>query len=107
MSDKMPRSDYIKQVRKNIANNIRFYRHQQGLTQLEFAAKCGMSDNSIYLLENDHLRYSVPIPVLASIAHALDIGIVALFVSRETQPNPRGHGAKKLLKRNQEKLKCC
>lgn len=96
----MTRSEFIRDLRERIANNVRFYRHGLGLTQEELADAVGMSENSVYLLENPKSQYNVPLTTLASIAHALRLPVSALLVKREAQPKMRGKAAALFLRRN-------
>lgn len=96
----MTRSEYLFDLRTRVANNVRFYRHSRGWTQGQMADELGVSENSIYLLENPRSRYNVPLTTLASIAHALRLPVSALLVMREAQPKLRGKGAASFLHRN-------
>lgn len=92
------RNDMLLDVRRRIANNVRFYRHGLGLSQPEMAKHAGVHENTIYLLENPHRAFNVSLLALISIAHALCLPLGALLVAREDQLNPRGKIAIDFLK---------
>jgi len=85
-----------------VANNVRFYRVERGLTQKEFAEAVGMCENSVYLLERPEAAYTIPLVTLATVAHALNLPVGAMLVPRETQPNPRGQIARTILSRKRQ-----
>ena len=101
----MTRSEYLLDVRTRIANNIRFYRHSRGWTQGQMADELGVSENSVYLLENPRSRYNVPLTTLASVTHAMGLPLGAVLVAREEQPNKRGRPAANFLSRKREAAK--
>lgn len=101
----MTRSEYLFDLRTRIANNLRFYRHSRGWTQGQMADELGVSENSVYLLENSRSRYNVPLTTLASITHALGLPLQSVLVARETQPNKRGKSAANFLSRKREAAK--
>lgn len=96
----MTRRDFIAHIRENVANNVRWYRYQIGLTQAELSERIGMSVNRVYLLENPKLG-GVPLAVLASLAHELKIEIADLVAFREPLPAKHGLGAAMFLNHRQ------
>ena len=64
---------------ENIGLNIRRYRKQKNLTQIELAVIVGI-DRS-YLSEIENGRTNLSVSVLYAISDALEIDITALFVS--------------------------
>ena len=101
----MTRSEFIRDLRERIANNVRFYRHGLGLTQEELADAVGMSENTIFLLENPRKPYGVPLRVLASVADTFGVTVECLLATREPPPNPRGKPARGFLSRKREAAK--
>jgi transcriptional regulator with XRE-family HTH domain len=100
--DRLKMSDYLGQLRQLVANNVRFYRHRLGLSQELFADQIGLHVNTVYLLESTAKPYNVPLRVLGTVAHALDLPVSALLEPRGVQFNPRGVGAAQFLRRQQE-----
>lgn len=101
----MTRSEYLLDLRTRIANNVRFYRHSRGWTQVQMADELGVPENSVFLLENPRSRYNVPLTTLASVTHALGLPLGAVLVAREEQPNKRGKPAADFLSRKREAAK--
>ena len=101
-TDKLKMSERVAQLRQLVANNVRFYRHHRGLSQEQFADQLGLHVNTVYLLESTTKPYNVPLRVLGTVAHALDIPVSALLEPRKAPFNPRGVGAAQFLRRQQE-----
>ena len=93
----MTRSEYLLDVRTRIANNIRFYRQHRGMSQKEFADFCGLSPNTVCLLENLRKDYTIPMTTLATVGHALGLPVMALLCAREAQPNVYGKTGREVL----------
>jgi transcriptional regulator with XRE-family HTH domain len=89
-------------LRRNVANNVRYYRHQRGLSQPGMAALTGLSENTIYLLETPDRHFNVSLRILAAIAHACQVRVTDLLAYRAEQPNPRGKVAVRFLNLKRE-----
>jgi DNA-binding XRE family transcriptional regulator len=50
---------------------LRYYRKRLGLTQVELAGQCGLSQSTISRAESDLMQ--LPLPILNKICHALDV----------------------------------
>jgi transcriptional regulator with XRE-family HTH domain len=96
------RNELLLRLRRNVANNVRYYRHQQGFSQHELAQAAGLSSNTIYLLESTGRQFSLSLMALASAAHACQVDVADLLADREDQPNPRGKTAEKFLQRKRD-----
>ena len=98
----MTRSEYLLDVRTRIANNIRFYRQCRGMNQAEFADYCGLSENTVFLLENTRKRYTIPMATLVGVAHALGLSVMAMLTAREAPPNVHGKKGRAFLNQQRE-----
>ena len=97
----MTRSEYLARLRANVANNVRFHRHQLGLNQEDLAARVGFSENRIYTLETPG-KGTVTLDTLASIAHELGLKVADLVAFRETVPAKHGQAGAKFLNHQRE-----
>ena len=91
-------SEMFRDLRQRIANNVRFYRYERGMTQKEMADHAGLHANTLYLLESPERDYNVPLAILTTLAHSLHLPGAALMVAREEQPTWRGKPAARFLK---------
>lgn len=64
-------------IQKVVATNVKKYRKEKGLTQLQLARKCGWNSNSnINRIEVSAI--SARLDNLEKIAHALDLSVIDL-----------------------------
>lgn len=67
-----------KEFIKKIGLQIRKYRLQQKMTQLDLAVKCGMEENAIQRLETG--RTNPTVKTLLKLAKGLDVHLYKLFI---------------------------
>mgnify|MGYP000034303712 CR=1 FL=1 len=70
-------SDY--ELYHTISQNIKYYRKQKGLTQIQLAEEAKISISYLAKIEASGLNKSLSISVLNQIANALDIDIDKFF----------------------------
>ncbi len=62
-----------------VAHNLKKYRKQKGLTQVEFAEKCNYSDGFIMNIESEKYYQTFSLGTLWRFAEVLEIDIRSLF----------------------------
>jgi transcriptional regulator with XRE-family HTH domain len=67
-----------------VGNRVRCLRHEQGLTIRTLAEKCGISMNTLSLIENN--RTSPSVHTLNLLANGLGVPLVALFEQEKIEP---------------------
>jgi len=70
---------------RQIGLNISYYRKYRKMTQIQLAEKVNLSSCYISQIERGLVKKSVSLPVLISIAEALDIEVGKLFEFRNSQ----------------------
>lgn len=76
-----------------IARNVRYYRQRRGMTQVELAARCGMTPATVGRVESELPLFLVRSDILLRLAMGLSIVPARLFEEREAPPNLRGRAA--------------
>ena len=70
------------EVLRTIADNVVFYRKEQGLSQEKLAAIADMDRTYIGYIENAH--HNVGVRILCQISQALKLNVEALLVKRSS-----------------------
>jgi DNA-binding XRE family transcriptional regulator len=98
------RSEYLADMRKTIANNVRYHRQQRGMGQQALADLVGVYKSTIYLIETPAKEYNIPLAMLTTIAHTLNLPMAELFVPRKSPPPLTGSTARRFLQQQREVL---
>lgn len=70
---------------KRIGRRIAYYRNQLGLSQEDFADKIGISHSYLSKIEAPNSNKAYSLDVLFAIADGLNIDVIKLFMSEETE----------------------
>ena len=74
-------------ILKVFAKNVRYYREQLGMSQEDFAEKCGLHRTYISAVERQ--KRSISLKNIQIIADALEIDTYLLFIDNQTTPEDK------------------
>lgn len=75
----------LEEKMRQIGLNISYYRKYRKMTQMQLAEKVNLSSCYISQIERGLVKKSVSLPVLISIAEALDVDIGKLFEIKDVK----------------------
>ncbi len=74
-------------ILKVFAKNVRYYREQLGMSQEDFAEKCGLHRTYISAVERQ--KRSISLKNIQIIADALEIDTYLLFIDNQSTPEDK------------------
>lgn len=74
-------------ILKVFAKNVRYYREQLGMSQEDFAEKCGLHRTYISAVERQ--KRSISLKNIQIIADALEIDTYLLFINNQSTPEDK------------------
>ena len=74
-------------ILKVFAKNVRYYREQLGMSQEDFAEKCGLHRTYISAVERQ--KRSISLKNIHIIADALEIDTYLLFIDNQSTPEDK------------------
>lgn len=74
-------------ILKVFAKNVRYYREQLGMSQEDFAEKCGLHRTYVSAVERQ--KRSISLKNIQIIADALEIDTYLLFIDNQSTPEDK------------------